>query len=157
LSIACRRRHLCIVKYLIDELGFLPNDDSGKCFCSPLHDAIEAGDLQICTLLIESGANVYQRFNDKSPGELALEKKQTTIWQLINENITRSGSSQVDAVSAHLGYQHVQYSAGNNVDHLIPQPYVHGSQVHDANAPLYLPTITDTQYMDPCQLGYMGG
>jgi hypothetical protein len=159
LSIACRRRHLRIVKYLINELGFLPNDDSGRCFCSPLHDAIEAGDLQICTFLIESGANVYQRFNNKSPGELALEKEQTTIWQLINEKITRSGSSQVDAVSAHLGYQHgpnLQYSAGNNVDHLIPQPYVHDSQAHDTDVPLYLPTITNTQYMDPRQLGYIG-
>jgi hypothetical protein len=159
LSIACRRRHLHIVKYLINELGFLPNDDSGRYFCSPLHDAIEAGDLPICTFLIESGANVYQLFNNKSPGYLALEKEQTTIWQLINEKITHSGPSQVDAVSAHLGCQHgpnLQYNAGNNVDHLILQPNVHDSQVHDANVPLYPPAITNTQYMDPRQLTYRG-
>jgi Ankyrin repeats (many copies) len=158
LSIACRRRHLHIVKYLVEELGFLPNDDSGGYICSPLHDAIEAEDVQISTFLIESGANVYQHFNSKSPGDLALEKELTNICQLINEKITCSGLSQVDAVSAHLGYQHEpnpQYNAGDIVDH----QYVHDSRAHDAashspNVPLYLPTTTNTQYMDPRQLGH---
>jgi hypothetical protein len=156
LSIACRCRHLRIVEYLVNELGFPPNDDGGRCFCSPLHDAIEAGDSQICTFLIESGANVYQYFNNKSPGDLALEKELTTIWQLIYEKITGSGSSQVDAVSAHIGYQYgpnLQYNAGGNANHLISQPYVHDSQTHDANVPLDLPTTTNTQCMDPRQLG----
>jgi ankyrin repeat protein len=158
LSIACRRRHLNIVKYLINESGFLPNDDSGGYFCAPLHDAIEAGDLPICSFLIESGANVYQRVNGKSPGDLALEKEQTAILQLINEKITRSGSSQVDVVSAHLvGYQHGQYNATDNVGQLISQQYVHDSQAHDAashssNVPPYLSTTTNAQYLDPRQL-----
>ena len=106
--------------------------------------------MPICTFLIESGANVYQRFNNKSPEDLALEKEQTTIWRLINEKITRSDSSQADPVSAHLGYQPGHNLQYNDVDHLISQPYVHE---HDANVPLYLPTATDTQYMDPRQLG----
>jgi hypothetical protein len=167
LSIACRRRHLHIVEYLINELGLPPNDDSGGGFCSPLHDAVEAGDLQISTFLIKSGANIYQHINSKSPGDLALEKalekEQTAIWQLINEKITRSGSSQVDVVSAHLGYQHgpnPQYNAASNIDHLTSQPYVHDGQVHDAashssNVSLYLPTTTNTQYMDPRLLGHV--
>jgi ankyrin repeat protein len=166
LSVACRRRHLHIVEYLINELGFLPNDDSGGSFCSPLHDAIEAGDVQISTFLIKSGANIYQHVNSKSPGDLALEKalekEQTAIWQLINEKITRSGSSPLDVVSAHLGYQHEpnpQYNAGGNVDHPISQPYVHDSQVHNtashsSNVPPYPLTTTNTQYMDPRLLGH---
>jgi hypothetical protein len=162
LSIACRRRHLHIVKYLIKELGFLPNDDSSGRICSPLHDAIEVGDMQISTFLIESGADVYQHVDGKSPGDLALEKELTTIWQLINEKVTCSGSSQVDVVSAYLSYQHgpnPQYNAGDIVNHLNSQQYVHDSQAHDAashssNVPLYLPTTTNTQYMDPRQLGH---
>jgi Ankyrin repeats (3 copies) len=162
LSLACKRRHLRIVKYLINELEFQPYDDRGRCICSPIHDAIESGDLQICTFLIQSGVSVYQPFNDKTPRDLAMEKGQTPILQLIDEEITRLGWSQVDAVSAHLGYQHglnLQYSIGDNVGHQMSQQYVHDSQTHDAtshssNIPLYPSTAASTQYMDPSQLGH---
>jgi hypothetical protein len=162
LSIACRRGHLHIVEYLIDELRFSPCDDSGRCFCSPIHDAIESGNLQICTFLINSGADVYQHFNNKTPRDLALEKGQTSILQLID---TRSGWSQVDAVSAHLGYQHepnLTYNTGDDVDHLTPQQYFDDNQTHDAashssNVPPYPHTAANTQYMDPRQFGtYIG-
>lgn len=142
LSIACRRRHLCIVEYLINELSFPPYDDSGRCFCSPIHDAIESGDLQICAFLINSGADVYQQFNKKTPGDLAWEKGQDSIFQLINEKIALAGWGQADTVSAHLGIQHYPYDS---------QTYDAAS--HSSNVPVYPPTAANTQYMDPQQLG----
>lgn len=139
LSIACRRRHLRIVEYLINELSFLPNDDHGRYFCSPLHDAIESGDLPICAFLINSGANVYQQFNNKTPRDLAREKGKSSIFQLINDEMTRTSS---------------QYKPRHDVDHLSSQQCLPVSQSYDAashssNAHLRLLTAANPQYMDP--------
>jgi hypothetical protein len=161
LSIACRRRHLHIVEYLINDLKFPPCDNGGRFFCSPIHDAIESGDWKICAFLINSGADVRQPFNKKTPGDLALEKGQTSILQLINQTIASSGGDQVDAVSAHLGYQHgpnLQYNFGD-INNLPSQPYFHGHPLYDAASQspeisLYPPTAASAQYMDSEQPRY---
>lgn len=133
LSIACKRRHFCIVEYLIDELGFLPNDDSGGRFCSPIHDAIESGDSQICEFLINSGADLHQVFENKTPRSLALEKGRASILQLINERILSSWNP-TDPISVHLGFQNMpnlQYGAEDDINRSMSQPYDHPGQAYN--------------------------
>jgi hypothetical protein len=112
--------------------------------------------------LINSGADVRQSFNRKTPKDLALEKGHTSILQLINQTIANSGGDQVDAVSAHLGYQHgpnSQYNIGDDIDNLNSQPHFHGHPTYDAASQsseirLYPPTAASAQYMDPEQPRY---
>jgi len=120
LSIAVKSGHYPIVEYLVEDLKFPVDDSSGGRLCSPIHDAIESENLQICKLLIDFGADVYTPFNDKTPQDLAFEKG--GIWQLITNKIDSLNENQGAAASVHAGYPDgfaSQSNIANGIDHTV--------------------------------------
>lgn len=161
LSIAIKRRHVGIVEYLLKELDFPPSDSHGQYICSPIRDAIENGDLEICRLLIQCGADVVTPFNEKSPWTLASHKGLDLVAQYINEKIARDCGSDLDADGAppqpHFPYGSMPpFQTVEVNDHRAPQHYFNSDQMHNMtsyvpNAPFYQPH--STQRMDPDQFG----
>jgi len=132
LSIAVRSGHYPIVEYLVKDLRFQVNDNSGGRLCSPIHDAIESENLPICELLIDRGADVCAAFNNKAPLDLASEKGQIGIWQLITNKIGSLNENQVAAASAHAGYAS-HSNIANGIDPSASLQYTPGFQPYYAH------------------------
>jgi ankyrin repeat protein len=146
LSIACRRAHHHIVEYLVNHLEFPLNDHRGGYTCSPIHDAIESGNFQICRLLINLGADLNTPFNNKRPANLALEKGHDQILHLINkkaEEPSITGLNSNGAAPAYTGFPSepiLQYNMVANNDHPFPQQYSPNGHMHDMTP--YAPGFT---------------
>jgi ankyrin repeat protein len=145
LSIACRRGHYHIVQYLVNDLEFPVNDDRSGYSCSPIHDAIESGNLETCRFLADFGADLITPFKRKLPRDLALEKAQNPILDLINkkaEDALVAAENSSGALPLLTGFPSgsiPRYGMVNNSDHLVHQPYPLGHQMPDMT-----PYATDT-------------